>query len=445
VASLGLYVRAFGPRGTFERTYERPPVFIGRRPSSDFLLDTQGVSQTHACVDIRGGAIVVRDCGSANGTLIAGVVGEPHQWTRGGSLRDVVEIHISEWTLQVSALTVAEAPANTGTATLTDLLKPQPLRPNHPSHAFDPRPLPPQERTVAMNPQAGTAVLAPSALPIAGRYAEFLVADRALYDATSRLLAETPGAQQQALCDQLAATYPLMAREPRFVALLKHYGWLQPQGTSLASSALDRMQELVRWYLGPDRSISSEAEMLAFKEHQRRALDELLIGFVRLVSGLDKFEEQMAIHPERPGASSSAEELVRQLLDWRLPADSALQHVRGSFADLMMHQVALLHGIMRGVKALLTELAPETIEAIAKERRGTSLFSFGGPDPWTIYKERHADFSDEENERFRVLFGADFAEEYRLLTRDRKGEGGAAPPVGDQPDGKGTAAIRGRR
>jgi predicted component of type VI protein secretion system len=95
-----------------------------------------------------------------------------------------------------------------------------------------------------------------------------------------------------------------------------------------------------------------------------------------------------------------------------------------------MHQVALLHGVMRGVKALLTELAPATIESIARERK-KGILPFGGPDPWAIYKERHADFSDEENERFRVMFGADFAEEYRLLTGEaRKGDshGSAAPP-----------------
>ena len=169
---------------------------------------------------------------------------------------------------------------------------------------------------------------------------------------------------------------------------------------------------------GPNGRITSEAELLAFKEHQRRTLDELLIGFVRLVSGLDKFEQQMALRPDNgaPALERSPAELIRQLLDWRLPGEEALEHVRASFADLMMHQVALLHGVMRGVKALLTELSPATIEAASQQRRKKSLHLLGGPDPWSLYKERHADFSDEENERFRVMFGADFAEEYRLLT-----------------------------
>ncbi len=446
MASFGVQVRVSGPRGSFERWYERPPVFVGRRPASDCLLDTQGVSKTHACIDLRASAICIRDCGSANGTLVGGAVAEPHRWTRAGAIGEVVEVRISEWTLHITALPVADVPANAGTRTLTEMLE-------APRLGLTPgagvRPPPAHAHTVVLGEQgakafpparAVEAVLAslpaqapaptPVPLPLDPLHAELLRVQRALYEAAAHMLATAPPPHQRALCDQLAASYPVMGKDQSFVALLRHYGWSPPHDAPLASSALERMQELVRWYLGPDRSITNEAELTAFKEHQRRALDELLIGFVKLVSGLEKFEQQMALRQDVGAGGNQARspaELIRQLLDWRLPAEDALQHVRASFADLMMHQVALLHGVMRGVKALLTELSPSTIEAAARERKKKSLLSFGGPDAWDVYKERHADFSDEENERFRVLFGADFAEEYRLLTRDARASEVAAP------------------
>ena len=46
---------------------------------------------------------------------------------------------------------------------------------------------------------------------------------------------------------------------------------------------------------------------------------------------------------------------------------------------------------------------------------------FAGPaNPWAVYKRRHSDLSDEENERFRILFGADFVNEYRQFASEAR-------------------------
>src|SRR5207253_772669 len=50
------------------------------------------------------------------------------------------------------------------------------------------------------------------------------------------------------------------------------------------------------------------------------------------------------------------------------PKDRSLdgpQAVEGILADLMLHQLALLEGVMRGVRALLEELSPENVEGQA--------------------------------------------------------------------------------
>ena len=123
----------------------------------------------------------------------------------------------------------------------------------------------------------------------------------------------------------------------------------------------------------------------------------------------------------------SAAELAASLLDWRRDDARPRANLRASLAELMMHQVALLRGVMRGVKALLTELSPAVIEeALEREppARGALGRMFSRPDPWTVYKRRHSDLADEENERFRLLFGSDFVSEYRQFTHEGHGEGG---------------------
>jgi type VI secretion system protein ImpI len=133
-------------------------------------------------------------------------------------------------------------------------------------------------------------------------------------------------------------------------------------------------------------------------------------------------------------------DLARQLLDWTDRSDAALRRVRAGFADLMMHQVALLNGVMSGVMSLLTELAPAMIEKSAQRKVGRTFFLFRffrRPDPWAIYKERHNDLTSEEHERFRLLFGAEFAEEYRQFSRETRSGGSVPPPR----DGKATGSL----
>ena len=123
---------------------------------------------------------------------------------------------------------------------------------------------------------------------------------------------------------------------------------------------------------------------------------------------------------------TSPAQFAEQLLRWDDDTSAVRNRLRMSFAELMMHQVALLNGVMSGVKALLTELAPATIErAATKEKsRLTGLAGFlARIDPWATYKKRHSDLADEENERFRLLFGKEFVDEYRQFTREAKAGG----------------------
>src|SRR5262249_4548159 len=148
--------------------------------------------------------------------------------------------------------------------------------------------------------------------------------------------------------------------------------------------------------------------------------DELLTGLVPLFAGLDRFEQQMALRPDKGAADvpSSARlprvprEAARLLFDWSDTTDSSIRAVRTDLVDLTMHQIAVLNGVMRGVKVLLAELAPGTLDkAYEKKLADRGFFGrlFGrlsaSTEKWNLYRERHSDLADEENERFRVIFG----------------------------------------
>jgi type VI secretion system protein ImpI len=81
----------------------------------------------------------------------------------------------------------------------------------------------------------------------------------------------------------------------------------------------------------------------------------------------------------------------------------------------MIHQVALLNGVMEGVKTLLAELSPEAIEALAerKQRGALGIGPFRYKQLWDAYTERHKDLAEEERFAFELIFGPRFAAAYK--------------------------------
>jgi type VI secretion system protein ImpI len=100
------------------------------------------------------------------------------------------------------------------------------------------------------------------------------------------------------------------------------------------------------------------------------------------------------------------------------------------FVEVMTHQVALMNGVMEGVRQLLGKLAPTTIED-EFERRGKKggLFSNKYEALWKLYETRHSDYSGEDTETFLIIFGPQFAGAYARTTGEAvktSNDGGAA-------------------
>ena len=72
--AVALAARVFDTQAnqSFDATFERFPVRLGRNQLNDLPIDRPYVSQFHASFDVRDGRIFLRDLGSTNGTIYAG-------------------------------------------------------------------------------------------------------------------------------------------------------------------------------------------------------------------------------------------------------------------------------------------------------------------------------------------------------------------------------------
>lgn len=107
--------------------------------------------------------------------------------------------------------------------------------------------------------------------------------------------------------------------------------------------------------------------------------------------------------------------LARILLNYKDRTSEGIAAVENVFADYMIHQVAMMNGVMTGVKSLLHELSPDAIERASQDPRRKRSLSIGPlryKSLWELFGELHADLAHEDRHVFSLLFGRKFVEAY---------------------------------
>jgi type VI secretion system protein ImpI len=207
---------------------------------------------------------------------------------------------------------------------------------------------------------------------------------------------------------------------------------------ALETLAFQGLRELAA-SLVPGRNLDTAGDLARFITKLHDAIEVFCRSFVPLreghsqfVSSLDLQRAAMQRSMYRSRAyvavetARTPEAVAEALLDWREKSLDAPKAIEGIFADLMIHQVALLDGVMQGVRALLDELAPENIErAVEGQRFGIGLGGGRSKALWEAYCERYEELS-EEKQAFAHIFGPEFTEAYREYRRGRS-EGGGNP------------------
>ena len=163
-------------------------------------------------------------------------------------------------------------------------------------------------------------------------------------------------------------------------------------------------------------------------------LETFAESFLALRRGYEQFGEDMALRivQDRSPLINAKDhgDVLQVLLDWDTDGNRSVEELKRAFADLAIHQVALIHGFVEGVRHLFLLLDPESIAsgrsavlsrtgstALAKPVGGFLSFLpfFRRGRLWKQYKRIHQSLKDED--RFtREVFGKAFARAYFHVT-----------------------------
>jgi type VI secretion system protein ImpI len=459
--AIGLRLQITDTRAnaTQEHLFAQFPVRIGRNPLNDLRLLQPFVSQFHAVLELQGSELMLRDLGSKNGTLLAGARAPAHK---------AVELASSQGCFAISSLSFQAKVDDIGTI--------EPVRPPQKGLLLGGLFAAAEEimETMALDmdsplalgliaaPSAAAAAAGgpprPSALPkgaasIRPHLPQYVASRGAVAKVVQGLSSEATGlspTEREQLFSWARQTFPGLGDDPEFHRLLEHYGIAAARGEPASFArrleyvALQAVRELAVLYVPGAAPIGTEEELVRFLTKVRDTLDMFFKCFIPLRDGYRQFKTDMDIRDAGAGFDSPAgaaqrsvdrartpRVLAELLLNWS--DDHTLVHkaVEGAFADLMIHQLALLSGIMRGVKSLLEELSPASVDIVLAElRKKKKTGVMWGPyrfrELWKAYLSRHADLADGEKQVYSLVFGADFARAYAQLS----GEAGSQAPSG---------------
>jgi type VI secretion system protein ImpI len=405
--AVGVRVQDSLNNQVFDRVFPRLPVRIGRNALNDLLLEQNFVSQFHAVLELQGGQLALRDLGSTNGTLLKGGRVPPNQ-----------SVFLAHHGFEFAILNLVfrvYSPAEEA---------PAPSAPQRPLSATT------MFKSVADDQLRDQALLLRLAPRIAAMREPLETAKKsidALLQLTNTTLGEIPPEARGGFVRQIVALLPSIEHEPRFRAMLADHGvalHVDPK-TSPQELALSAVREMAIHYLPSVGAPSNAEEVAQFISKLNETINVFLKCFVPLKDGHRQFETEFALRQPQRGPADpqaavenarDADELAMRLLDWRDTSFEASRAVESVFADIMIHQVAMLNGVMMGVKSLLFELSPSEIERVANDpKHKAGLLQGHHRALWKVYEQRHGDLADDQKRLFSVLFGREFGQAYRGL------------------------------
>jgi len=200
------------------------------------------------------------------------------------------------------------------------------------------------------------------------------------------------------------------------------------------------------------QTYSSESAKLETAEDVEQFLHQLAAvleafgkAFLELRRGHDQFGKEIAvplIGDQTPlRHAKTPRDLLRYLLDCDGKGADRIRSLTEGFADVMIHQVALLNGIRQGISALLTHLSPDELRrSSALSRSGVGSMLLKVPPVramalWGPYVARHQELLQEEREVQSIVFGSEFAFAYAQIV----GGNVKSPPRKDGPTNGGPA------
>src|SRR5664280_205253 len=428
-------LRAFGldgnPIPATKCQFQHLPIRIGRNPLNDFALEFTIISNFHACIEDNNGSLCVRDLGSKNGCFLPSPSGgnpvriQPNTSVALGPTNQFI---LSEH-IQVKVEVVAQqAPVRDALACGTVLgnLSIISLPGSHPSQP---------DLANASDAQAGRDLLRQRIAIPHGASSQPQGMSSSAPPRPSAWPDRAEGAGHWSYDPQ-----PPPAGQGPFPPPTQpspDQGW--PPGPRPAPStqafqldlqtlALIGLRELAGSLI-PQRQLETSGDIGRFITKLHVAMDVFCRTFIPLRQGYSEFVASLDLQRAASGRSvhkspstvaleqaRTPEAIAMALLDPQDRSYDGPSAVEGILADLMIHQVALLDGVMVGVRSLLDELSPQSIEQVVGSGGAAGLLGAKYKARWEEFCQRFEKLS-EGQQSFSFVFGQDFAEVYRHYWR----------------------------
>lgn len=445
---LALLVRvdSLDDGSTRSYTFTRSPVRIGRNPLNDLALAWPFVSQWHAVVQFDDNGAAYYDLGATNGTTCngqrlsknapVGITGPDLDFRIGALRLTFSRAHVSDAVAaqhqRLGAVGMG-ADASERTMTADAFLGAQRGGPGEERGSSTMM----LDSTALLAGAAGATMVtpgsAPAQRPAAGAtqlgparaqllaLGQYVTAYRQawnnLYTALYGVLQSMPPHLVPAAVAFILEQFGELAHEPQMQALAQSQGVPAP-ADGAGSQLIARLAQAIAPAAPPP---ATAEEMEGFLVRILTALDAFATAYVGLRQGHEQFETEMVGASRRAAQPSPIDDaqdpraVLAYLLDWRA-ADTGARTaaLTGAYAEIMTHQVALLGGLMEGVRKLMSErLAPQRLVHRAEETAQGfwKIWPFRGGLYWKQYLTEHDDLS-EEKQLTQAVLGKGFARAY---------------------------------
>lgn len=151
-------------------------------------------------------------------------------------------------------------------------------------------------------------------------------------------------------------------------------------------------------------------------------------AFMGLKKGYEQFGSEVGVRPLRGSTAlhraRTSQEIVDYLLDPAVSPEACARDLNAVFADMGIHDLALIEGISQSLRGLLAKLDPSGLDLKA----GSGLWSGGkAKAKWTSYMEMFNTLLGDDATLHAEIFGEDFATGYASVARGGK--------ASDDPEG----------
>lgn len=181
----------------------------------------------------------------------------------------------------------------------------------------------------------------------------------------------------------------------------------------LERTALKLLDRLAGRFVG--RPLEDPRDIAAFGARLEAVLSVFFRFFVALQKGQEQFRQALDIKALASGSrnlveqASDSSELAAYLLGSE--GSEPIHALEGAFKDIMLHQLALINGLMAGVRSLLARLSPKSVlKEASQEHRSPGYRAL-----WETYERMHKDLAEEDTETFETIFGPQFGKAYANL------------------------------